>query len=68
MDDTQVRWRHEFEAITRSRATADRLISLITAYTNRSLWTWEETAEATKRDILRGKSVEEIIRWYADIV
>ena len=61
-------WRAEFAAITRSQASADRLISLITAYTKRSLWTWEETAEATKRDLLKGKSVEEIVQWFTNLI
>jgi len=68
MDETQERWRAEFRTITRSQAIANRLVALITAYTNRSLWTWEETAELTKRDLLKGKSVEEVIQWYANIV
>lgn len=68
MDETQERWRSEFRAITRSQESADRIVALITAYTNRSLWTWKETAELTKRDLLSGKSIEEIIRWYANLV
>lgn len=68
MDETQERWRSEFKVITRSQESADRLIALITAYTNRSRWTWEETAELTKRDLLSGKSIEEVIKWFANIV
>lgn len=68
MDETQERWRHEFRVITRSQAQADRLMALITAYTNRSLWTREETAELAKRDLLSGKRIEEVIEWLANIV
>lgn len=67
-DKTIDQWHHEFQVITGSEETADRLISLITAYTKRSTWKWEQLAEATKRDLLKGQSVEAVIQWFANIV
>lgn len=68
MDEVRQYWRDEFRRITGSQETADRLVRLITAYTACSLWTWEETAGATRIDLLKGKSVKEVVQWYADIV
>jgi hypothetical protein len=66
MDEEE--WRQRFRFITGSQAAADRLIRLITAYGARSTWKWEEIAESTEHDLLRGKSVEEVIRWFANLV
>lgn len=50
-------WKLTFKAITRSPEIADRLVALIDDYARRALWSWEETAELTKRDLLNGKSL-----------
>lgn len=67
-DSDRARYRAEFAAITRSDDTAERLILLITATAQSSLWRWVDIAEQTRSDLLHGKSIEQIILWFADIV
>lgn len=61
-------YRNKFLLLTQSTETADRLIALITAYEKRSTWAWEDIAESTLLDLARGKSAEQIIKWFANLI